>query len=339
MVAKENTEYKIIRLTALWALNEAALGGVLHLFRSPFTGILVGGIAVLLIAMIAHVSSNPWKDIPKALIIVLVIKGMASPHSPITAYIAVAFQGCIGALLYTVITNFKVATLLLGILALMESAFQKVLVLTLLFGNSLWDSLDVFVASILKLFHYSTHDSVDASLWIVSIYLGVYAFFGLFIGWLGGRLPDAVDTKMMNSDMLQITSIVEDKKKSRSKKKFWQRRIFKLIALSFILILLVYLWVPNSSQFLSPVFIFARIIVLIAIWYLIIGPIAMQFLQHLLSRKAAKYKSDVDEALSLIPTFRTIVLHSWEETKSLSLFSRIQHFMVLVISYALTYKP
>lgn len=338
MSVKENTEYKIIRLTALWALNEAAFGGVLHLFRSPFTGILVGGIAVLIIAMIAHVSTNRWKDIPKALIIVLIIKGMASPHSPITAYIAVAFQGCMGALLYTFIPNFRLATLMLGILALMESALQKVIVLTLLFGKSLWDSIDIFIGSVLKLFHYSSVESVDASLWIVSIYLGLYAFFGVFIGWLGGRLPEAVSHKMMNLSMPQLQAIVEVDKRSNSKKKFWQRRVFKWMVLSFILMTCVYFWIPSSSQFLSPLFLSLRIIVLIAIWYLLIAPIIMKLLQNILSRKAIKYKSDVDEALSLIPTFKTIVIHSWEETKSLSIIHRVHQFVILVISYALTYK-
>ncbi|MDV7397666.1 hypothetical protein RZS08_40070, partial [Arthrospira platensis SPKY1] len=108
----------LIRLTALWALNEAGLGGLMHLFKSPFTGIFVGGTAVLLISLIGYVAEKPGPAIMRALTVVLIIKAMASPHSPLTAYLAVAFQGVMGAALFSVLPSFRLAALLLGPLAL-----------------------------------------------------------------------------------------------------------------------------------------------------------------------------------------------------------------------------
>ena len=91
----------IDKLTALWALNESGLGGFLHVFNSPFTGLIVGGIAILLISLIAYYAENKWQAILKALVIVLIIKMAVSPYSPFAAYIAVSFQAILGAFLFS----------------------------------------------------------------------------------------------------------------------------------------------------------------------------------------------------------------------------------------------
>jgi hypothetical protein len=88
------------RLTALWALNEAGLGGLIHALRVPFTGIVVGSTAVVLIALIAFFAERKAKAILKATVIVLLVKAAASPHTPLPAYAAVSFQGLAGALLF-----------------------------------------------------------------------------------------------------------------------------------------------------------------------------------------------------------------------------------------------
>ena len=49
-----------IRLTALWALIEAGLGGLLHAFHLPFTGIILGGFAVLIISLLAQHFEKPF---------------------------------------------------------------------------------------------------------------------------------------------------------------------------------------------------------------------------------------------------------------------------------------
>jgi hypothetical protein len=46
------------RLTALWALSEAAFGGVLHAFQVPFTGLFINASAIIFITLIAYYSKN-----------------------------------------------------------------------------------------------------------------------------------------------------------------------------------------------------------------------------------------------------------------------------------------
>ena len=126
------------KITALWAFSEAALGGILHAFKIPFRGVFVGGSAVILISLIAYFSSNRG-TILKSTLLVILIKGIISPHTPVTAYFAVLIQGAIGELLFFQKRFFKTSSLLLGIITLLYSSTQKILILTIVlatrFGN------------------------------------------------------------------------------------------------------------------------------------------------------------------------------------------------------------
>ncbi len=129
------------RITALWALSEAALGGLLHAIKIPFTGLFIGGSAVIFITLIAFFNSERG-TILKATLIVMMVKAIVSPHSPINAYLAVAFQGIIGEMLFLLIPSKNIAALLLGFLSLLESALQKLLVITIVFGQNVWEAID-----------------------------------------------------------------------------------------------------------------------------------------------------------------------------------------------------
>ncbi|MBK8845490.1 MAG: hypothetical protein IPO27_02590 [Bacteroidetes bacterium] len=182
-----NHKQIIFRLTALWALNESLLGGMLHAFKFPFTGILVGGFAVVLIGLIGFYSKNKWKDILVATFMVMVTKMLASPFTPFAAYIAVAFQGLSGALIYMLIPKFRVAALVAAIIALVQSAIQKILILLLLFGKSLPQAIDAFVNGIMQLLHVNA--GVEAAKWLAIGYVLLYLLVGIAIGsWLG-NLP------------------------------------------------------------------------------------------------------------------------------------------------------
>jgi hypothetical protein len=189
------------QLTALWAFVEVVLGGILHALRLPFTGVLVGGAAVFIIgAMVLH-SQNPFKDIIRATGVVLIVKAGASPHSPLPAYLAVAYQGFSGALIFSLMRNFKIAAMLFSVLAMLESAFQKLLTLTIMYGMAFWDALDSFVHSVLKSLKMGESHNATELVWT---YILVYFFWGIFLGYrLSGfykRLPILVSElrKFMN---------------------------------------------------------------------------------------------------------------------------------------------
>jgi len=175
-------------LTALWAFTETGLGGLMHALKLPLTGALIGGGACA--ALTALAAAAPTRRLPALLSAtgaVLSAKAAAAPHTPPTAYLAVGYQGASAALIFSLIPNLRLAAPLFTTLAMLESAVQKLLVLTLLFGVDFWASLDTWLleasrkASLLP-------DALGVKALALS-YVGLYAAWGLALGLRLGTWP------------------------------------------------------------------------------------------------------------------------------------------------------
>ena len=138
----------------------------MHALHLPLTGIFVGGAAVVIIALIAWYGKFSFRQVMQATLLVMLVKFAASPQSPPQAYVAVGFQGLAGAILYRLILNFTIASVLFGVIAMLESAVQKLIFMTLIYGRSLWEALDKFFEAIVKDFSLSA--SFSFSYWIIS---------------------------------------------------------------------------------------------------------------------------------------------------------------------------
>lgn len=195
---KEYSKQSIwFQLTALWAFVEVTLGGLLHAVRLPLTGLVVGGSAVAILCVMALNSKNPWKDIFRATGVVLVVKAGASPHSPIPAYLAVSFQGFAAALVFSIIKNFKFASLLFAVLAMIESALQKLLTLVVMYGESLQDAINLFMGAIAKevgLQNSVWLSNISGTALLVYLYVAIYFVWGVVLGWRMGGFPNRVTT-------------------------------------------------------------------------------------------------------------------------------------------------
>ena len=176
-------------LTALWAFIEVTLGGLLHALRIPFTGIVVGGGAVAIISVIGYFSDSPFKTILKSTLIVMIVKAGASPHSPIPAYLAVGFQGLFGALVYSMFRFHTVATVLFAVICMLESALQKILTLTIMYGMAIWEAIDAFTNKISNQFYEGDQ---QFSYWIAFAYVTLYGLWGLYIGGRMSNFPNKV---------------------------------------------------------------------------------------------------------------------------------------------------
>ena len=159
------------RLTALWALCESGLGGILHAFQFPFTGLFIGGFAVIIITLITKFSAQRPYQVFQSLVVVLAIKAMVSPYSPVTAYLAVSFQGLMGFVFYRLLHVNVVSIVLVAVITMLESAVQKLLVLTFFFGQSFWKAVDDMTDFITNQMGVS---AVNGSRWVITLYLSVY---------------------------------------------------------------------------------------------------------------------------------------------------------------------
>lgn len=291
----------IYKLTLLWAFAESGLGGLLHGFRLPITGLVLGGFSVLTISLIAHLSPKPGRDILQATIVVLSIKFAASPHSPLAAYIAVFFQGLLGALLFSGMGRTRLSVLLFAVVALLESAIQKPLVATLFFGTELWNALNEFAN---KLLSYGGNWRLENfSLWLVTLYTSVHLLWGAVLGYWAFRLPARIES-IKGLPTIMLVNENNQQTASTGKKR---RSSITLIFFFLIGLLVVMYTLPEESRWLY----LGRSILIIAVVFLIITPLV----KKLLGKWSRENRNVVDDYWQALPTLGRQVQAAWHLAK------------------------
>lgn len=328
------------KLTALWAFSESAFGGVLHALKLPFRGIFISSAAVIFITLIAFCSKQS-KTILRSTLIVLLIKALVSPQTPVTAYFAVSLQGILGYFLFATKKFFRASSILLGILTLFLSRAQKIILLTLLFGNTLWKSIDVFIREVTNLFfNTSLHSDINTGYLIAAIYLLIHLVIGTFIGIYAGNLPQRLINYSNLFSKINIDLSSTDFPKSNKKvKKIWYKRPtgIVLIIISSILIIISYLS-PSYLDIKSAeiIFMLFRSFILTIIWFYIISPILRSLFTKFLSAKELIYTKELDEIISVFPRFKNIISLCWNNSAYHSGPRRIYYFLSTSFYFLLT---
>ena len=332
----EQRRNAIQRLTALWAFTESGLGGIMHALQIPFTGLLVGGMAVIMISLIADFSVYNYKQILKSAIIVLIVKAMVSPHTPFPAYIAVSFQALIGYALFSLLKVNFFSIALLSTIAMLESAIQKLFILTLFFGKSIWIAIDDMIAFIGKQFGNAV---LNGSYWIVSVYLLIYIAAGLLIAVFAYRIIKSFNadnnvliieaSAEINNDLLKI-------KKTGPKNVFKKLWILILLMISLSVVLFVFA-ADNKQGWRAVAKTITWTLSAILIWFMLIGPLFTKAIQKLLKKKQNRYSEEVLSILSFLPVLKQLTSLAWQQSKLHHGFSRWQFFFTALIHTTLTY--
>ena len=282
----------IDKLTALWALSESGLGGILHTFQIPFSGFFLAAFAILIIRLIAFYSKNPFQNILKATFLVLLIKAAVSPQSPPLAYLAVAFQGFSGAIIFKIIQKQTYATYLHSIFSLMETAVQKLLVLWIFLGSSFFQAFDNFSKEI---FQNLEVDINSFSLVVIGFYLLTYLVWAIYIGYLGNHLPENLSQRQFKFERNE--SIVIDD--TPSKKKSYLKKIgVPLLMISGIYLLAL---ITHSEIFLKS---FYRTLIILFIWWLI-NPFLRKGLTRFFDKQRSNHRKDFSNIFSLLSSTKS----------------------------------
>ncbi len=343
--AEENTRHFIInnlsavnRITALWAFSEAAFGGVLHAFRIPFSGLFICGAAVIFISLIAHFSERRWEIVRSTLIVVLV-KVIISPNTPVNAHFAVLIQGMLGQLLFLTKRFPGTSSLLLGILASSYSAVQKVVVLTIVFGFTLWESLDQFGESVMKIF-FPHSTGIRISLLIIGIYSAIHMAGGIAAGIIAGRLPIWMkkfiteNEKEINNFSLKEIEEKNNTSKGKSKRRWWKRPSGILIlSFSVIFALLTYIFPFFGKNTISEVIIMIiRSVLIVFLWFTFAAPYLLKLFRKFVEKKKNIYTTEINNVIILFPRLRYLVNENWKRSDSLKGLKRIKHFVISTIT-------
>ena len=330
----KNNKHIIDRLTALWALNESGLGGFLHVFNTPFTGLIVGGIAILLISLIAYYAENKWQAILKALVVVLIIKMAVSPYSPFGAYVAVSFQAVLGAFLFSRFSWKGAAVIVLGVVTFLESALQKLLILTIVYGTELWEAINIYGLWVQKKLDFISDTST--STFLISLYLVVYGVCGLLAGIFIKKTIKIISEKRETDFYLENT--VATSENDKKKIGFRTKVIWVWLMTVAVIVLAFSFFGSHLFGWQKAVYILLRSFLILMLWYLVIGPFLLKLVRHYLNKKESQYKEDITNAMDLFPYFRKILSYTWKETNHLKGYTRFKYFMANSISNCIHFR-
>jgi hypothetical protein len=316
------------RLTAMWVFCEAFLGGIIHGFHVPVSGLVIGSMACFIICMIAWYTPGKT-NILKAMVIVAVFKMLLSPQSPPMAYVAVFFQGFAGQLLVRK-KNYVVSCLVFTVISLLESAIQRIFVLTVIYSNGFWNVLNDFFNRLFQ--NKIQHNYI---LFAAILYLFVHLATGFIIGMIAVRLPQKIIRKKeqpavpIEEEQLLVTGNL--------KKRMRFRFLFYVIWVTCILFLVVPLfgfsagW-PLKTQVAT---IILRSILILLTWKLWISPFIKKHLHHWLLKKKTVAAKEVEAVMQILPWAKTAMLQSWRYGKNILFFRRIPAFFKQLMLHVL----
>ena len=326
----EKNSLAIQRLTALWALSESGLGGLCHAFKIPFAGLLLSGISVIIISLLCHYAESKWKTVTSSLVLVLIVKGMVAPHTQITGYIAVTFQAMSGIFFYKLFP-YRLAVFLFCIVAVLESAFQRLFTLTVLYGSTFWEAVNDTGTWIVKQMGFVS--SISSTTFLISIYTGVYFIGSLFVAYivlyLIGYIRDEKNIKDINITVGKTAGFKNHGKRKR-------KNLIKLFLFLVLAGLVVYGTLTSDMQ--KGVYIFIRTLLILFLWFVVVGPILLIFVNRFLAKKKEGLSKDIEHIFDLFPYLRSIIKIAWNEAKEFSYLKRWKEFLTRTIVYSLYFK-
>ncbi len=302
------------KLTLLWAFAESGLGGLLHALHVPVTGFVLGAFAVVIISLLARYAEHPVRDIMTATFLVLAVKFTASPHSPLPAYVALLFQGCSGALLFYLLRYNSFSLVLFSMLAMIESAVQKPLLATLVFGKEIWLAIDEYMQKLLESF--SDQSFENFSFYLLIGYTLLYAIWGAVVGVWAYTLPDKLATLAIEEKQINATQEIS----AVNKKKRW---IFLMLFLLVLAVLTLYVIdLPEPLRYLL------RTIAILFVLYFVVNPL----LRYLLKKFATRQEVFISDFYQSLPALKVTVQKANQyavEKKGLA--NRLSAFVVCLL--------
>lgn len=299
-------------------------------------GIPMAGLALIIISIICSLSENKWQTITRALLIVLLVKLAVSPHSPPTAYLAVTFQTTFAAAIYSVFRHSWLSAFLVGIVGVLESALQRLITLTLIFGNGLWESIDEYGAGITKRYGYMI--DVTSSHLLIGIYLTIYLVGGIVVSILIAKLVANIRNNRNNPAYhLELSS--SDAQLAKRNKSALKNILPKIIVSIAAGALIYFTWIaPDSPLANLGILVFGRALVVVLLWFMVISPILMNWIRKYLEKREGEVHGEVQEILGMLPHLRFIAAKAWEKASMYRGPKFFYHFLFNLFMFSLNFK-
>jgi len=290
---------RILRLTAMWALAEVSLGGLMHALKIPFSGLLVGGIALLCLFLITRYSASK-QVLVQAFVTVVAIKAIASPHSSPFAYLAMSIQ-----FLCCLPLTGKIGRSSVGIAGLLAVAFiyspiQKLILIWFTVGTN---GIEAISEAIRLGSAFVLPNSVGIGLPIL-VYLGIHFIIGfalvlLALRWKNGIPPNPDLLAAWNSKRASLQPVLAEKTHTDT---VFSAGFVSIILIGLILFLLPQ-WFPDWTRYML------RPLIILAVWIGLVRPAVIYLLNR--KYKTRSFAAEVKPFFDLFPTLRQLIVFSW----------------------------
>jgi hypothetical protein len=280
-------------------------------------------------------------EILKASIIVIIIKVTISPYTPLTAHFAVFLQGCLGEVFFLSKRFFKVSALMFAVTIMILSGIQRILILTILFGNTLWKSIDTYANIIVsELFGNKDLKIFSASIVIISAYIFIHLLLGLVVGFIAGRLPQWINNNMSNKNIMDADFSEYDAKfpeVKRKKKRWWNKKSGRVF-LSILLLMVIYSYFHpelGKSYTIELIIMIVRSFVILFLWFTLVSPLLYKVFRKLIDKKQIRYISQTDKIISTFPELKKILFFNWKRSQGFRGYSRIKFIVTSTLIMAI----
>ncbi len=300
---------KRVRLLAAWGAAEGYLGGILHALKLPVTGLLIGSTAVAILTRLARLAERRPGDLLRATGVVAVVKALLSPHAPAMAYVAVGFQGVAAEAVFlgSGPRPARVRAVILGALALAESAAQKLLVLTIWLGRGFWVAVDEFLVDFATRFGLAP--TVDIARLAV-VYVVGHALVGAVVGWRAGR--DTVESTAESTTQPELVPGAGVEPTRVPVLAATKTPLGWPLALLGAALLALLAWQPAWLPTHPAVALTLRAVGLLALWTGGLAPLLARVLRRwLLGQGHRRWAADVAAVLDLLPEARAALVARW----------------------------
>lgn len=344
-LTKEINRIPLTRLTALWALSESMLGGLLHAAHVPFRGMIISSAAVIIICLIAHFAERRG-EILKATIIVLLIKAVVSPHTPVAAYGSVFLQGLLGEAFFFSKRFYAISSMTLGAVVGILTGLQRLITLTLIFGITFWDAINQFLNYVIKEFFIPSSETstFDFSLFLMGLYVLIHLLFGFAAGLFASKMPAKINSEdakdFIVSEINSFNSKEFEAVRKTKRKLWWSKPSYLLIFIFSVGLLIISYTNPLAINLNknSIVVMLLRSILIMLIWFYFLSPVLLTIIKRLLHKRQNEYTNEITSMINHFPIYKNAAAVIWRLSAKQKGFRRLNYFMVTLIVNVLTLK-
>jgi hypothetical protein len=215
-------------------------------------------------------------------------------------------------------------------------------VLTILFGNTLWESLDIFIKQVsIEVFNID-HPDINYGYLLIGGYVFLHLAAGFIIGLYAGRLPQKINYyKSVIPDSINQINGEEIPQREKRKKKRWFLRptgMFVILLSAGVIIISYLSPQPEENLALSVIVMLVRSLVITFFWYALLAPIARKLFQKFIVKRKSEYSKELEIIVSMFPQFKSIVNYCWKLSGNKKGYKRIRYFLSTSFYYLLLSK-